>query len=167
MRLKKLNLKLIKLDKKLLNLNNRHFLILDGIVFCLTPLLAIILRLDDLTALTKYYNGLILATVIFSAVKLIAFTWGGLYKRYWKYASIDELIEIAVLTIVAIVVETIILSIVQYIFGAELELYLVPRSLPLLDGILTSDFNWWVFALALEQQNEIRPERVFINAIAC
>ena len=137
MRLKKLSFKLIKLDKRLLNLNNRHFLALDGIVFCLTPIVAMVLRLDDLTALKNYYGGLVLATVVFSIVKLTAFALGGFYKRYWKYASIDELIEIAVLTATAVVIEIIILSIIQYVLGAELELYLVPRSLPLLDGILT------------------------------
>ena len=136
MKLKKLSPKLTRLDK-ILNLNNRHFFFLDGFIFCLTPLIAIVLRLDDLTALGKYRNGLLLATVIFTLVKLTVFTIGGFYKRYWKYASVDELIEIAGLTITAAIAETVILSIIQYIFGAELELYIVPRSLPLLDGIIT------------------------------
>lgn len=136
MKLKKLSPKLIRLDK-ILNLNNRQFFILDGFIFCLTPLIAIILRLDDLTMLGEYRNGLILATVIFTLVKLTVFTIGGFYKRYWKYASVDELIEIAGLTITAAIAEIGILSIIQYIFGAELELYIVPRSLPLLDGIIT------------------------------
>lgn len=136
MKLKKLSPKLTRLDK-ILNLNNRHFFVLDGIIFCLTPLMAIILRLDNLTALKEYRNGLILATVVFTLVKLTVFTIGGFYKRYWKYASVDELIEIAGLTVTAAIAETVVLSIIQYTFGAELELYIVPRSLPLLDGILT------------------------------
>ena len=137
MKLKKLSPKLEKLDKKLLNLDNRHFFVLDGIIFCVTPLLAIILRLDDLTLLSRYRNGIILATVVFTLVKIIVFTVGGVYKRYWKYASIDELIQIASLSVTAAIAEFVILSIIQYIFGAELEFYFVPRSLPLLDGILT------------------------------
>ena len=137
MKLKKLSPKLIRLDKKLLNLNNRHFLVLDGIIFCLTPLLAIVLRLDDLTALNEYRNGLILATVVFTLVKLAVFALGGFYKRYWKYASVEELLEIAGLTITAVIIEIVVLSFIQYVFGSELELYIVPRSLPLLDGILT------------------------------
>ncbi|MGF1591439.1 MAG: polysaccharide biosynthesis protein [Pleurocapsa sp.] len=138
MKLKKLGLKLIRLNKKLLNLNNRHFFVLDGIIFCLTPSLAIILRLDDdLTALKEYYSGLIIATIIFSLVKIIVFMSGGFYKRYWKYASIDELIEIAGLTAKAVAIAIVLLNILQYAIGTESELYLVPRSLPLLDGILT------------------------------
>lgn len=137
MRLKKLKSDRITIDKKLLNLNNRHFFLLDGLTFALTPLLAMILRLDDFALLRPYYRGLIIATIAFSIVKLVTFTVGGFYKRYWKYASIDELIEIAALTTTAVVIEIILLSIFQYFAGADTELYLVPRSLPLLDGILT------------------------------
>ncbi|PSB09473.1 capsule biosynthesis protein CapD [Pleurocapsa sp. CCALA 161] len=139
MRLKKLSWERITIgkNKKLLNLNNRHFFILDGFVFCLTPVLAMILRLDHIEALQEYYKGLFIATIIFSIVKLFTFIIGGFYKRYWKYASIDELIEIAALTTTAVVIEIILLSILQYIIGTETEHYLVPRSLPLLDGILS------------------------------
>jgi FlaA1/EpsC-like NDP-sugar epimerase/EAL domain-containing protein (putative c-di-GMP-specific phosphodiesterase class I) len=137
MRLKKLSSERITLDKKLLNLNNQHFFLLDGLVFCLTPLLAMILRLDHLSALQQYYRGLFIATIIFSLVKLVTFIVGGFYKRYWKYASIDELIEIAAVTATAVVIEIIFLSVFQYVIGVDSEVYLVPRSLPLLDGILT------------------------------
>lgn len=137
MRLKKLNKKLIKLDQKLLNLNNRHFLILDTIIFSLTPFLGIVLRLDNFVALEEYRNGLIVATIIFSLIKLIIFTSCGFYKRYWKYASIEELTEIASLIGAAVIVELILLSVLEYTIGTGGEKYLVPRSLPLLDGILT------------------------------
>ncbi|MEY2831902.1 MAG: hypothetical protein RLZZ574_1160 [Cyanobacteriota bacterium] len=137
MRLKKLSSERITIDKKLLNLNNRHFFLLDGLVFCLTPVLAMLLRLDYLGILREYSKGLFIATIIFSLVKLITFIIGGFYKRYWKYASIDELLEIATLTTSAVVIEIILLSILQYVIGTDTEHYIVPRSLPLLDGILT------------------------------
>ncbi len=128
-------MKLHKLDKKLLTLNNRHFFVLDAIIFSITPLLGIILRLDYFVALKEYQHGLIVATVLFSVIKLAIFISCGFYKRYWKYASIDELIEIASLTSAAVVIEIIILSILEYV--TEESSYFVPRSLPLLDGILT------------------------------
>jgi FlaA1/EpsC-like NDP-sugar epimerase/EAL domain-containing protein (putative c-di-GMP-specific phosphodiesterase class I) len=137
MRLKKLSSERITIDKKLLNLNNQHFFLLDGLVFCLTPLLAMLLRLDHLKVIQEYYRGLFIATILFSLVKLITFIVGGFYKRYWKYASIDELIEIAALTTTAVVMEIMLLSVFQYAIGTDTEHYLVPRSLPLLDGILT------------------------------
>jgi FlaA1/EpsC-like NDP-sugar epimerase/EAL domain-containing protein (putative c-di-GMP-specific phosphodiesterase class I) len=137
MKFKKLNLERITIDKKLLNLNNRHFFLLDGLVFCLTPMMAMVLRLDHLDLLQEYYKGLFVATILFSIVKSLTFILGGFYKRYWKYASIDELIEIAALTITAVVAEIILLSILQYVIGNDTRQYLVPRSLPLLDGIIT------------------------------
>ena len=137
MRLKKLKSDRITIGKKLLNLNNRHFFLLDGLVFALTPLLAMILRLDELVSLQQYYRGLALATIVFSIVKLVTFTVGGFYKRYWKYASIDELIEIAVLTTTAVIIEIVLLSTLEYFAVNGSELHIVPRSLPLLDGILT------------------------------
>ena len=135
MRFKTINKQLKGLDKKLLGLNNRHFFLLDALVFSLTPLFGIILRLDDISALSQYRSGLVAATLIFSSVKIIIFAFGGFYKRYWKYASIDELTQIAALTTGAVIVNTMILSILEYI--TELERFLVPRSLTLLDGILT------------------------------
>ena len=133
--LKIINKQLAGLDKKLLGLNNRHFFLLDALVFSLTPLFGIILRLDDISALADYRNGLIAATLIFSSVKIIIFAFGGFYKRYWKYASIDELTQIAALTASAVIVNTMILSVLEYV--SQLEKFLVPRSLTLLDGILT------------------------------
>ncbi|BAZ45455.1 polysaccharide biosynthesis protein CapD [Chondrocystis sp. NIES-4102] len=137
MKLKKLNNKIRSLDKRLLSLNNRHFFIIDAIIFSLTPLLGIVLRVDDVPTLEEYRGGIIIATILFSIIKLVIFTFGGVYKRYWKYASIDELIQIAVLTGAAVIAETIILSVFAYTIGTNLNQYLVPRSLPLLDGILT------------------------------
>lgn len=135
MRLNKLNNKLENLDKRLLSLNNRHFFVFDALIFSLTPLLAISLRLDDFMKLQDYRSGLIVATIIFSLIKLIIFSFGGFYKRYWRYASIDELTQIAVLTATAVIIEILVLSILEYLAG--LTNFLVPRSLPLLDGILT------------------------------
>ena len=128
-------MKLHQLTNKLLNLNNRHFFFLDALVFLLTPIMGIVLRLDNFVALEQYQFGLVVAMIIFPLVKLSIFTAFGFYKRYWRYASIDELIQIAVLTTGAVMAEIIILSVLEYV--TDLPLSLVPRSLPLLDGILS------------------------------
>ena len=158
MRLKKIKSDRAVIDKKLLNLNNRQFFLLDGLLFAFTPLLAMILRLDDLVSLQEYFNGLVVATIVFSLVKLITFSIGGFYKRYWKYASIDELIEIAALTTTAVVIEIVLLSVFQYAVRDYTELYIVPRSLPLLDGILSFLFVGGVrFSIrAAERKNQRR-----------
>jgi FlaA1/EpsC-like NDP-sugar epimerase/EAL domain-containing protein (putative c-di-GMP-specific phosphodiesterase class I) len=128
-------MQLQKLGNKLLNLNNRHFFVLDAIAFLITPFLSIILRLDNFASWERYQYGIVIATIIFLVVKLSVFTALGLYKRYWRYASIEELIQIAVVTTAAVITEILILSVLEYVH--EFPAYLVPRSLPLLDGILT------------------------------
>jgi FlaA1/EpsC-like NDP-sugar epimerase/EAL domain-containing protein (putative c-di-GMP-specific phosphodiesterase class I) len=128
-------MKLNKLGNKLLNLNNRHFFVLDAIAFLVTPLLSMFLRLDSFTSWERYQYGIVTATIIFLIAKLSIFTSFGLYKRYWRYASIEELIQIAAVTMAAVVTEIIILSVLEYV--NTFPAYFVPRSLPLLDGILS------------------------------
>lgn len=128
-------MKLTKLGNKLLALNNRHFFWLDAAIFLLTPLLGIILRLENYSALREYQYGLLVATIIFPIVKLSLFVGFGFYKRYWRYASIDELTQIVTAITAAIILEIVFLSILEYLI--DIPGYLAPRSLPLLDGILS------------------------------
>ena len=122
-----------KIEKKLLSLGNRQFLLLDAIIFMLTPLVSVIIRLDNLALLEKYTLGLVIATIVFLVIKLSIFITNDLYKHYWRYASIDELIKITVLTIAAIILEVLVFAVLEYIWSVRL----IPRSLPLLDGILS------------------------------
>ena len=128
-------MKLRQLGNKLLALNNRHFFWLDAAIFLLTPLLGIILRLENYSALREYQYGLLVATIIFPIVKLSLFVGFGFYKRYWRYASIDELTQIVTAITAAIILEIVFLSVLEYLI--DIPGYLAPRSLPLLDGILS------------------------------
>lgn len=125
-----------KLASLALGLRNRHFLIIDVIVFLLTPLLALILRIDKaIFNLVPYQNGLILATIMFLAIKLTIFYTRGLYKRYWRHAGFDEFEQLAWLTAIVIVVQTILFNIVHDL--KFLSLLNLPRSLPIIDGMLS------------------------------
>ena len=108
---------------------------LDAAVFLLTPLLGIILRLENFAALEKYKYGLIVATIVFTIIKLGLFVCFGLYKRYWRYASVDELMQIAAALFAALILEIVFLSIVEYLI--DIPGYLAPRSLTFLDVILS------------------------------
>lgn len=77
-------------------LRNRYFFLLDTIFLLLIPTLALALRLDGFVALTPYRNGLIVYTLIAAIVSLVTFYRFQLYKRYWRYASVDELSQILV-----------------------------------------------------------------------
>jgi FlaA1/EpsC-like NDP-sugar epimerase/EAL domain-containing protein (putative c-di-GMP-specific phosphodiesterase class I) len=123
-----------KLLKRLLRLNNYHFLTIDALVFAIAPLMALALRLDDQFDFATYKSSIILVTIIFSIAKLSLFYSCGIYKRCWRYASIDELTQLSVLMVAAVVLQSL-------VFYASQQLMLipenVPRSLPLLDGILS------------------------------
>ena len=121
------------LANKVLSSDNRKFLLLDTIIFILAPLISAIIRLDNLSSLEQYTSGLLIATIIFLIIKLSVFITCNLYKHYWRYASIDELIQIAVLTIAAIILEVLVFAFLELILSVRL----IPSSLPLLDGILS------------------------------
>lgn len=126
------------LNKRLLKLRNRHFLILDCLFLLLTPFFALAIRLDGKIDFNSYLNGLIFCSLIFLALKLMVFYRLGLYKRYWNSASIDELAKLIYITFWAFVLQTT----VFVIFNNTDILYFqtLPLSIPLLDGIITFFF---------------------------
>ena len=119
----------------LLKLRNRHFFILDTIFLAITPLLALALRLDGFSDLEKYTPGLIWATVIFLLVKLTALFRFNFYKRYWNYAGVDELLQIAIWAASVIILQTILFHGLYFI--NDFPLNNLPRSLTILDGMLS------------------------------
>jgi FlaA1/EpsC-like NDP-sugar epimerase len=126
------------LDEKLLNLNNRHFFIIDTIIFLFTPFVALTLRMDGLEGVYPYQSRLLIATILFSIVKLTVFFVFGFYRRYWRYASIEELAQIAILSLISLVVELIALNILYFVPIIGIDP--LPRSLPFLDSLLSLIF---------------------------
>lgn len=123
---------------KLLYLQNRHLFICDLIVFSITPLLALILRLDGVHTLNDYIPGLAVATILFLAVKLTLFWSLGFYQRYWRYASVEELTNIAMLIMAVVILQAILFVPLRYISYATLDN--LPQSLPFIDGLLSLIF---------------------------
>jgi FlaA1/EpsC-like NDP-sugar epimerase len=123
---------------QLLKLRNRHFLIFDLIVFLLTPFLALFLCLNGNLAFNQYMPDLLKDTILFLIVKLSVFWSFGFYRRYWRYASIEELTYIAMLVTATVVIETLLLSIIQYIPSIPIDQ--LPQSLPYIDGLLSCIF---------------------------
>ena len=145
------------IEKQVLSLDNRKFLLLDAIIFLLAPLISAIIRLDNLSSLRQYASGLIIATIIFLIIKLSVFITGNLYKHYWRYASIDELIQIAVLTVAAIILEVLFFGALEMILSTRL----IPSSLPLLDGLLTFIFVGGTrFSIRALERNRQKKKRL-------
>ncbi|MBE9214532.1 polysaccharide biosynthesis protein [Plectonema cf. radiosum LEGE 06105] len=123
---------------KLLKLRNRHLLIFDVTVFAITPLLALILRLDGDLALQSYISDLVKATLLFLTVKIGVLYSFGFYRRYWRYASVEELTYVAMLILAAVVIQTLLFDVVNFTLPWTVDR--LPRSLPFIDGLLSIIF---------------------------
>lgn len=125
-----------RLGNYCLHLRNRHFLLVDIIAFAFIPLFALSLRLDSalgfILTFERYQADLLLVTLLFMVIKLTVFLSGGFYKHYWRYASIDELSNVAVLTGSSVILQTLAFAVLK-----SLSILSLPRSLPFLDGLLT------------------------------
>ena len=123
----------------MLALRNRHFFLLDLALLPAAAVLAFALRLDA-TGMQPYAPTIIIFIAVSLPIKLIAFRCMGLYSRFWRYASVDELLLIAVATGVSSLVSAALL------FGLVLPLADItgvlgspgfPRSIPFIDWLLT------------------------------
>jgi FlaA1/EpsC-like NDP-sugar epimerase len=119
----------------LLGLRNRHFFMLDVLALLFIPALALTLRLDRLDWWPRFGQALIFFTVVALVLKVPIFYRLGLYRRYWCFASINDLI----LALIGVGLSTAILTVVFVGTQASLSRYGLasPRTLPLLDGMLT------------------------------
>jgi FlaA1/EpsC-like NDP-sugar epimerase len=113
---------------------NRHFFVVDAIGLALIPAIALILRTDLVSAIAGYFPYLVRYSIFNLLLCLSVFYAFGLYSRYWRYASIDELVQIAL----AVMTATALVS--SAFFGSyafELNIFDLPRSISLICGLLT------------------------------
>ena len=116
-------------------MRNRYLFLLDLVLLSVTPTLALVMRVDTESWVVGYQSALIRFTLLALAVKLVLFFLFGLYRRYWRYASVDELISIG------LAVGTSTLVVAGLFFGAGIlgmdAGRSLPRSVPFIDGLLT------------------------------
>ena len=123
------------LSKVFFNLKNRHYFFIDAVVFILLPLIALTIRLDGNISFSQHGDGLLAIMILFPVVKLTVFFFSGMYRRYWRYASVDELAYIGMVTLGAVIIQTVLFILLYQ--SANLPFYAIPRSIPIIDGILT------------------------------
>jgi len=137
-------------------LRNRHFLLIDLLLLPATAVLSFALRLDA-TGMQRYVPAILLFVALAVPVKLVVFTWLGLYSRFWRYASVDEILLVTVASGISALLAAALL------FGLALPLSGItgfPRSIPLIDGLLTLlVVGGPRFALRLAEQNRQRQRR--------
>jgi FlaA1/EpsC-like NDP-sugar epimerase/lipopolysaccharide/colanic/teichoic acid biosynthesis glycosyltransferase len=121
--------------QRILEMRNRHLLAIDLFLLTLTPAIALALREEVWGWSALAGHNLLLYTLLALVVKLAAFYYFGLYDRYWRYAGLLEVPGLAAAVGVATGILTGLVLIVQDGLG-PVELA-VPRTLPVIDGLLT------------------------------
>ncbi|MBI3913918.1 MAG: polysaccharide biosynthesis protein [Chloroflexi bacterium] len=117
-----------------MNLRNRHLFVLDLLAGFATPIIALALRLENFQSVPDYAGVLLLYIPTASLVRFIIFRRYGLYSRFWRYASIDELQQIAnAVALATLALGGLFLFIVPPLDLVSTDL---PRSIPFLDGML-------------------------------
>ncbi len=126
-------------------MTNRHFFLLDILFLSTLPALALALRLDGFDGVPRYGLTLALFTGLALTIKLPVFWRAGLYNRYWRYASVDDLGQIVLAVLLASLLLNLVLYVIVNPFVLTQSLVTdpqsltppIPRSLGALDFLLT------------------------------
>lgn len=114
-------------------LRNRHLFILDILLLVVIPTLALSLRVDPPWEI-HHIRGLIYFTILGLLITPLVFYGFHIYERYWRYASMDELIALTL----AVMTATLLTS--GIFWGTHLisvDGPRLPRSVPFINGMLT------------------------------
>jgi len=121
------------LPYKLPPIRNRYFLIADVVLMPLAAVLSFLFRLD-IFGLQPYVSTLLLFAALAAVVKPAIFHLFGLYRRYWRYASANELVSIALATLTG----TAVVTLLAYLLPSLLvDIRPPPRSIPILDWLVS------------------------------
>jgi FlaA1/EpsC-like NDP-sugar epimerase len=114
---------------------NRHIFILDVLFLLTTPVVALFLRVDTAEVIENLAAPLACYTLLSMLVKISTFHGMSFYERYWRYASIDEIIVLARGTTTSGVLSIVMFFFVLRPFGFIPRAF--PSSVPFIDAILT------------------------------
>ena len=116
-------------------LSNRHLLVLDVLFGFLTPAAALLLRVESLEGFKEYVQPVVIYGSLGVLWKLFSFRSCGLYSQQWRYASVEEGIDLAKAAGMAMFIGLVAFYTVLRPFGVIPPDF--PRSIPLIDGVLT------------------------------
>lgn len=144
-------------------IRNRHYFFIDASLLLFIPSIALLLRIETAVLDSEFWNGILIYTPLALCVRLVVFYRFGLYRRFWRYASIGELIQIcnAVLFSSGVIIFALL---VIWVFN-PLPL---PRSIPLIDSLLVlifiggTRFANRVLRFQPHKKNKRPPTRVLI-----
>lgn len=118
-------------------IRNRHLLILDVLLFLISPFLALVLRVEDTSFISNHFFAIWNYILVALLLKLMINYYLGLYKKFWHVASIDELAKIILAFILFNLFQNSLLQLLKYKVSYFNE---IPNSLPLIDSFITYIF---------------------------
>ncbi len=116
------------------HIRNRHMALFDLLLLPMAALMAFALRLDS-NQLQVYLRGLTVYVLLAPLIKIPIFSLLGLYSRFWRYASVDELVLLAGAAMLGGLAQG-----ALFLGGKALLPDLmpaIPRSIPLIDILVT------------------------------
>ena len=119
----------------ILGARNRHLFVLDLLVLGLTPALSLLLRLELAGIVAALVRPLAVYTVVAIILKLVTFRLLGFYRRYWRYASVDEIALLGSASLISWLACILVFFAVLRPAGWLPTAF--PKSIPLIDGMLT------------------------------
>ncbi|GAB4429703.1 MAG: nucleoside-diphosphate sugar epimerase/dehydratase [Chloroflexi bacterium OHK40] len=114
-----------------LPVRNRYFFVADLVLLPLAAYASIVIRLESLN-LSPFWSGFGIFALLCVGVTLLVFWRLGIYARYWRYASLDELLLLASGVVLA---DLIVAGIVLLLAASSVSL-IVPRSVPVIYALL-------------------------------
>src|SRR5688572_6968292 len=80
-------------------MRNRYFLLADIPLIWIAALMAFVLRFD--LRFSAYSDQFFMFASVASVIKLVVFYTAGIYGRFWRYASIPDLVTLLIATTAA------------------------------------------------------------------
>jgi len=146
---------------------NRYLMAFDLVGLMLIPPLAMLIRTEDTSIVESFVKGLLVYGVVMICVKMYVFYVSGLYRQFWAYASVHELVKLLIALAVSTLLE------IGLFFGVlnpfRILPQTLPRSLPVISALLT---GFWIsggrlairiaFMLVNRKEASVRQRRVII-----
>jgi FlaA1/EpsC-like NDP-sugar epimerase/EAL domain-containing protein (putative c-di-GMP-specific phosphodiesterase class I) len=148
-------------------IKNKCF-IADLAIFLLTTMLAFVLRLDgDAKEIIQHFHTICFLTIVFTLIKLATINFLGLYRRVWRYTSLRDLVDISLAIVISSIIEILVFEILRNSPNISwLEINNLPRSLPILDSLLSLVVVIGYRYIPLEYLRIAKIKRVSPNAFS-
>jgi FlaA1/EpsC-like NDP-sugar epimerase len=117
-------------------MRNRHLFLLDTAALVVAPLIAFVVRFEDVSWLGQNLRLVLPYILLAGPVRLAIFYNLGMYRRLWRHASIGELRQILVAGAVAAVFGAVIG--IWIMPGSQISATRVPFSVIFIDAFLTT-----------------------------